>query len=321
VSSACALLPSGTPAQIPRIGYGSYGPREAFTRDWIDPFLEGLRALGYVEGETIAIDWRFTRDQSNEEFHRVAAELVGLSPDVIVSGNAQGIALELKRATTRIPIVAYLLRAVESGFVADLAHPGGNLTGPAGDVPGSFVKPLDLLRDVVPGLAQVVILVDGRAVFNNVGPISGWELFRTEAEEAGLQAERVDVLSADDVEAIFETPAMQRAQAFYCAANGPLQPVAARLAELAIQHRVAGMTNDVFGFVHAGLLMSYGPSVAPISRRVAVYVDKILKGANPRDLPVEQPAVFDLAINVKTLRALGLWIPPSVAPLVTEWVQ
>jgi putative ABC transport system substrate-binding protein len=168
----------------------------------------------------------------------------------------------------------------------------------------------------------VVLLVDGRAALNDsAGARPGWELFRTEAEEAGLQAERVDVLSADDVEAIFDTPAMQRAQAFYSSANGRLQPVVQRLAELAIQHRVAGITNAASGFARAGLLMTYGPPLVPISRRLAAYVDKILKGAKPGDLPVEQPTVFDFAVNVATLQALGLTIPASLAPLVTEWIQ
>src|SRR4029077_2410983 len=146
-SSGCGLqlqAPWVRP-RIPRIGYGSYGPREQYAKDYIDPFLEGMRDLGYVEGKTIAIEWHFTSSDSNDEFRRVAAELAQQSVDVIVAGNSVGIGLEAKQATSTIPIVAFMLLPVENGFVGSLAHPGGNVTGVSADLPGGEAKYVELL--------------------------------------------------------------------------------------------------------------------------------------------------------------------------------
>src|SRR5712691_10231940 len=209
-SSGCGLQAPWAPwvrPRMPRIGWGSYGPREAFAKEYIDPFLQGLRNLGYVEGETIAIEWRFTSDQSNAELRRVAEEMVGLSVEVIVVGLGTGIGLELQKLTSTVPIVAPMISPVERGQVASLAHPGGNLTGPSTDTPGGPAKHLEMLREVVPGLSHVVFLVDGRAAVA-AGADADWETFRITAAAIGLQAERVDLFSAADVEAAFETPAM-----------------------------------------------------------------------------------------------------------------
>ena len=285
-STACGFRAPWAPTRIPRIGYGSYGPREAFATEYMDPFLQGLRDLGYVEGENIAIDWRFTGDQSNEEFHRVATELVGLSVDAIVSAVGVGITFELKKLTTIIPIVAIMLAPVESGLVASLAHPGGNITGVTAETPGGFVKPLDLLREVVPGLTHVAFLVDGRGAVQEVAS-ANWNSFMTSAESVGLEADRVDLVSGADVEAAFQTPAMRRAQAFVRNANGLFLDAPHRLADVAIKYQLPGITNNRRNFVEAGFLMTYGPSQPAIYRRAATYIDKILKGANPADVPIE----------------------------------
>src|SRR5216683_4693088 len=153
--SACGLQAPWVRPRIPRIGYGSYGPRETFAKDYVDPFLQGMRDLGYVEGENIAIEWRFTSGSSNDEFRRVAEELVRQSVDVIVAPNSVGIGFELKRATSAIPILANMLAPVESGLVASLAHPGGNITGLSADVPGGWGKYVELLHEVVPRLERV----------------------------------------------------------------------------------------------------------------------------------------------------------------------
>jgi len=319
-TSACGLQAPWARPRIPRIAWGSYGPREAFARYYIDPFLQGLRDLGYVEGETIAIEWRFTSDQSNAELIRVADELVDLRVDVIVVGLGTGIQNEVTKATSIIPIVAPMLSPVERGLVTSLAHPGGTLTGPSTDTPGGTAKHVELLREVVPVLRQVAFLVDGRASVA-VGANADWAGYRTVAEAAGLQAARVDLFSAADVEVAFETPAMRRAQAFYSDANGLFFDAPEKLADVALRHRLPGITNNRRNFVEAGFLMTYGPNQPAIYRRLAAYVDKILKGAKPGDLPVEQPTLFELFVNVKTLQAFGLTIPPSVLPLVTEWLQ
>jgi putative ABC transport system substrate-binding protein len=307
--------------RIPRIAWGSYGPREgAITELYITPFLEGLRQNGYVEGETIAIDWRFAADQSNAELAHVARELVDLSPDVLVVGLGTGILLEAQRETSTIPIVGPLISPVQRGLVASLARPGGNITGPSVDTPGGFSKHLDLLREVVPGLRDIVFLVDGRATAAQ-GADADWELFRTAAEALDLHADRVNLLSANDVEVAFETPEMHRAHAFYSDANGFFFDAPRKLAEPSLRHRLPSITNNRHDFAEAGFLMTYGPSQSVAYRRLAVYVDRILKGARPGDLPVEQPTSFELFVNVQTLQTLGLSIPPSLQPLVTEWVQ
>jgi putative ABC transport system substrate-binding protein len=179
-----------------------------------------------------------------------------------------------------------------------------------------WAKHLDLLREVVPGLARTVTLVEPA----NPGGVLGWDEFRRAAESAGIQSERVDVRSADELEAAFEAPAFHAAQAFENGAPGLLAPVRARVAELALQHRSPDISIAPLD-ARAGLLMVYGVNQAALYRRAAVYVDKILKGAKPGDIPVEQPTVFDFLVNVKTLQILGLTVPPSMLPLVTEWIQ
>jgi putative ABC transport system substrate-binding protein len=277
--SACGVqAPWAGQRRRPRIGYGSYGPREAYAAAYIDPFVDGLRELGYTNGQTIDIDWRFTSDDSNAEFQRVVRELVDRSPDVLVSGDSVAIGNEMRQATTTIPIVAFLLSPVENGMVGSLARPGSNLTGVSADLPGGEAKYIELLREVVPHLESVALIVDNRP---SVQPGSTrWELFRIAAESVGIQSERVDVTSPDDVEAAFETLTDRKVQAFSCAANGPLRPVASRVAELAVQHRLASM-NRVREWAALGFPMSIGPREADLSRRLASYVDTILKGASP----------------------------------------
>jgi len=305
-----------TQTKIPRIGYLSPGPREAF-RDQVDAFLQGLRELGYVEGQSIAIEWRFTASGPDAQFaERAAAELVGLPVDLIVTSTTPP-TQAAKRATRTIPIVATIVaNPVETGLLGSLARPGGNLTGLTVNVPGLLTKYVDLLREVVPGLSRVAALVQP----TSAAGVSEWNEFRPAAEAAGLVVERVDMDSAADLDRTFETPAIVRAEALACLSSSLVYPVRARFAELALQRRLPTITN-AREFAGDGLLMTYGPNLAAITRRGAVYVDKILKGAEPGSLPVEQPTVFDFVVNLKTAKALGLTIPPSVQPLVTEWIQ
>jgi ABC-type uncharacterized transport system substrate-binding protein len=319
LSSACALLPSQTPAKMPRIGYLGTQDREAMA-DRVDAFLGGLRDLGYVEGQTIAIEWRFSPAEGGEApYGPLVTELVGLAVDVIVVDGGQGVAQAAKRATSSIPIVTTsMFSPVENGLVASLARPGGNLTGLMTTPPGVYAKCLDLLREVVPGLARVAVLVD----VNNPLLREAWAELREAADAAGIQAQQVDLGSAGDLEAAFESSAAGGAQAVIPVANAFLLPLRKRLAELALQHHLPGITLYQF-YAEAGLLMAYGikGGFPTQSRHAAVFVDKILKGANPADLPVEQPTEFDLVVNLSTLNALGLTIPPNVASQVTQWIQ
>jgi putative ABC transport system substrate-binding protein len=316
VSSACNLVaPLSRQPRIPRIGYLTYAPREA-RADRIDAFLQGLRELGYSEGQTISIEWRFYGD--DPELSKLVDDFVQLPVDLIVTEGSTQAAQAAMRATTTIPIlVINSTLPVQIGLVASFARPGGNVTVVAASTPGVATKRLEYLRAIVTGLTRAVCLVDPA----NPSNVAGWEEVHAAATEVGVQADRIDLATVADLDRVFESPIARQAQAIYNSASAFLLPVRARFAELALRYRMpAADINRVFA--EAGLLMTYGPrgGAAAQSHRAAVYVDKILKGARPADLPVDQPTEFDLVINARTAQALGLTIPPEVAAQVTEWV-
>jgi putative ABC transport system substrate-binding protein len=303
---------------VPRIGYLSLGPREAYA-NIVDAFLGSLRDLGYVEGQTIAIEWRFTRsgnDSASAELAELAAELVRLPVDVIVSISSTPASQAAKAATSTIPIVVAASDPVETGLVASLARPGGNVTGVSSAV-GLDTKRLDLLRSVVTGLTRAAALADA------TNPVNAllWDEFRQAAEQVEVQAQRIDLYSTSDLERGFDVAESGGAQALSVIAQALLLPVRKRVAELALQHRVPSIA--VSGeWAEAGLLMTYGSADSLVIRRhAAVYVDKILRGAKPADLPVEQYTVFDFVVNMTTAQALGLTIPSDLATQVTKWVE
>jgi putative ABC transport system substrate-binding protein len=316
LSSACGSLSAQRLAKLPRIGYLCAGTRES-RADRIDAFVQGLADLGYVDGQTIAIEWRFSPEGVENQFASLAADLVRLSVDVIVVEASTPAAQAAKQATSTVPIVASnIALPVQAGLVASLSRPGGNLTALTSSIPGIEGKWLDLLRGVVPGLARLVGLND----LTNDSSNSGWDALRTAAETAKLLIERIDLRSAQELEAAFEAPALGRAQALVNNGTALLAQRRARLAELALQHRLPAISKNR-PEAEAGLLMTYGPSLPANSRRAAVYVDKILKGARAAELPVEQPTTLEFVVNVKTAQALGITIPPDVAAQVTEWIQ
>jgi putative ABC transport system substrate-binding protein len=299
---------------MPRIGYLSLGPREAYAANE-EAFLDGLRELGYVEGQTIAIEWRFAPAGSEAAWAELAAELVRLPVDVIVSFGSTALTLAAKAATNTIPIVIDASGPVESGLVASLSRPGGNITGVAVQN-GVNPKHLELLRSVVPGLTRAAAFV---ATTNPAGPPQ-WDEFRAAAEAAGVQAQLVEVNTPGDLEEAFDRTERGGAQALSVAAQSVLLPVRERVAELALQHRLPSITRGG-GYADAGLLMTYGAKQLWSYRRAAVYVDKILKGAKPADLPIEQSTEFDFVVNLKTAQALGISFPPDVAAQVTQWID
>jgi putative ABC transport system substrate-binding protein len=314
VSSACDLLP--VTRRMPRIGYLCAGTRES-RADRVDAFIGGLHELGYVEGQTIAIEWRFTPEGIENQFAELAADLVRLSVDVIVVEASTPAAQAVRRATGTIPIVASnIALPVQAGLVGSLARPGGNLTALTSSISGIEGKWVELLQEVVPRLARVVGLNDS----TNDSSASGWEQLQTATEAAGLQLERVDLGSAQELEAAFDAPAFGVAQVLVNNAIALLSTRRARLAQLALQHRLPSISKNC-PEAEAGLLMTYGPNLPTNSRRAATYVDRILKGARPADLPIEQPGSLELIVNVRTAEALGLTIPASMQPLVTEWIQ
>jgi len=316
LSSACTVEPPQARAKLPRIGYLSPGPREAYI-DAAGAFLEGLRGLGYIEGQTIAIEWRFASaaSVSDAAWRELAADLVRLNVDVIVSLQTTAAALAAKAATSTIPIVANSAAPVESGLVASLSRPGGNVTGLGGFV-GQNAKQLDLLRAVVPGLTRAAAFVDA----SNPANPPQWDEFQRAAEKSGVLAQRIELHSTNDLDGAFDLIEVGGAQALNVIGAAMLLPVRQRVVELALQHRLPSIERNSL-WAEAGLLMVYGANNLAEFRHAADYVDKILRGAKPGDLPIEQPRVFDLVVNLKTAQALGLTIPADVAAQVTEWIQ
>jgi putative ABC transport system substrate-binding protein len=264
--------------------------------------LLGLHELGYVYGEHFVTEVRGA-DGRPERFPALAAELVGVPADVIL---APGPALPaLKQATSTIPVImTATLDPVRQGFVQSLGRPGGNFTGFSLQSPEAVGKRLELLKEVVPGTAPVGVIWDRPSILD-------WQAAEAAARERGWKLLSLEIRDTADIEGTFKAATGARAGALLVSAAGILFPRAQWLAELSTKNRLPA----VYGlreYVEAGGLISYGPEINDIWRRAAVFVDKIFKGAKPADLPVEQPTKFELVINLKTAKALGLTIPPSV---------
>jgi putative ABC transport system substrate-binding protein len=305
--------PAGKAA--PRIGYLDGGSRSPNSVR-VEAFRKGLRELGYVEGQNIAIEWRFADGQGDRLPH-FAAELVDMKVDVIVTGGA-GATRPAKEATVTIPIVmAQDSDPVESGFVAGLGRPGGNVTGLSTLHPATSVKRLEILKDLLPKLSRVAVFGTSSWAGNAYG------LRETEraAGTLGIKLQYVDVLRRSDFEIAFQSAAKARADAVIVLVWGPLaNPHQREIAALAVKSRLPTIYRDREQ-VGAGGLMSYGPNIPDLFRRAATYVDKILKGAKPADLPVQQPTKFELVINLKAAKALGLTIPPSLLLRADEIIE
>jgi len=270
---------------------------------------EGLRDLGYVEGRNLAIEYRWA-DDKYERLPALAAELVQSRVDVIVTYGTPG-CLAAKKATTTIPIVmASVGDPVRSGLVASLARPGGNITGLSIQDFELSIKRLELLKELVPTALRVAHLqVAGTQPTDVAEALQRQE--DAAARSIGLQLQRVVVRGPSDFADAFSLMGKNGAQALTVANVAPLGAYAAQIAALATKHRLPTIGGGK-GMAFAGLLLTYGPDISALHRRSATYVDKILKGAKPADLPVEQPTSFELVINLKTAKALGLTIPQSV---------
>ncbi len=299
--------PLGAGAQaaerVPRIGYLAAGSRDDLLEG---AFRQGLRELGYVEGQTIAIEYRYAEGRL-DRLPNLAAELVGLKVDVIVVGGTHA-AGAVREVTRTIPVVMGAGGdPVAAGIVASLARPGGNVTGFSFMSPDLGGKRLQLLKEAVPKVSRVAVLFNPA----NVGSV----LERKSAEDAagalGVRLQPLEVRRVDDLEGAFRAAARERAQALIAFRDAVVDANRGRILDLAARGRLPTMFEQR-DFVEAGGLMSYGPSLPDLFRRAATYVDKILKGAKPGDLPVEQPTRSELVINLKTAKALGLTIPPSI---------
>jgi putative tryptophan/tyrosine transport system substrate-binding protein len=316
-----AVAGAGFPAaaqqtpKIPKIGL-LFGSTPAAVAQFVEAFKQGLRELGYVEGKTFVLEHRYGEGKP-ERLPELARELVGLKVDVILAGGDISIAA-VKRETRTIPIVmTFSSDPVGAGFVASLARPGGNVTGlstVSADLSG---KRLELLREAVPGLSRVAFLWN---------PDLRGHLFEYKETEAAarslrLELQSVEVSSAADLDRAFSAVTSQRAQALLFP---PVNPVTVsnrgQIARFAQKNRLPSMYG-IREYVEAGGLMSYGASVPDTFRRAATYVDKILKGAKPADLPVEQPTKFELVINLKTAKAIGLTMPPALLQRADQVIQ
>ena len=270
---------------------------------FFNALLRGLRELGYVYGEHFVTEPRGGEGKP-ERFPSLAAELVRLQVDVIVSAGPALPALKL--ATSTIPVVmGGAGDPVGSGFVQSLARPGGNFTGLSLQLVETTPKRLELLKELVPGAAPVAVLWDPRA-----GLLS-WQAAEAAARERGWKLLSLEIRDAAEIEGLFKAATDARAGALLVFAAGFLFPHARRVAELAARSRLPAM-YELRPYVEAGGLISYSTDLIEIWRRAAVFVDKILKGAKPAALPVEQPTKFELVVNMRAAKALGLTIPPSI---------
>jgi putative tryptophan/tyrosine transport system substrate-binding protein len=282
----------------------------------IAAFRQGIQELGYVEGKSVLLEVRFAEGVA-ERLPQLARELVALKPNVIVATTDPSIAA-VRRETQTIPIVmVFSSDPAGAGFVASLARPGGDVTGLSGLSPQTSGKRLEPLREVVPGLSRVALLWDPDSRGNLL------EYKETEAVATSLHVElqSVELFRIEDLDRAFSAITNARAQALILPTGNPI--VVARRGEVASLAQRSRLPS-IYGareFVDAGGLMSYGPNIADMFRRAAIYVDKILKGAKPADLPVEQPTKVDLVINLKTAKALGLTIPPSLLRRADDVIQ
>jgi putative ABC transport system substrate-binding protein len=302
----CVSSQAQQPVKIPRIGYLTAVSLFAYSTR-VEAFRQGLREHGYVEGNNIVIEWR-SSEGIRERTPALAAELVRLKVHVIVSGGL-GATRAAKVATSTIPIV--MTRdsdPVTNGFVASLARAGGNITGFSNLRPELSGKRLELLKEIVPKLSRVAVFA------SSISPDNAQVLKELDlaAGPLGVKLQYLDIQSPEDFETAFQDAAKGRAEAVLVRVPGPiLSPRRTKVAALAVKRRLP-VIYDRAEEVEAGGLMSYGVGIPELHRRAAMYVDKILKGAKPADLPVEQPIKFEFVINLKAAKQIGLTIPPNV---------
>jgi len=292
-------------AKMPRVAYLS-NARFSEIPYRVAGFRQGLRELGYMEGKNIVVEWR---EGTNDQVPALVSEVIGLKVDVIVAA-AGSLTRAVKAATSTVPVVmAQDSDPVGNGFVTSLSHPGGNVTGLSTLAPELNGKKLEILKEVTPGISRVAVFVS-----SNVGDFSHVSKKEVELAAAALRLKihYLDVLTPADFENAFKEAIKGRAHGALMEVGGPVAiPNRKKTAELAVKSRLPVMYRRIQD-VEAGGLMTYGVNIADLDRRAATYVDKILKGAKPANLPIEQPKKFELIINLKAAKQIGLMIPPTV---------
>jgi ABC-type uncharacterized transport system substrate-binding protein len=293
---------------------GILGPGSAAWSHLVSALMQRLRELGYIENRTVAIEYRWTEGR-DERYAAMAAELVKLKVDIIVALGTQA-TLAARKATAVISIVFPIASdPVGDGLVASLSRPGGNVTGLSTQQPDLAGKRLEILREIVPGLRRLAVLANGhnRLAILNVGEV------QAAAPKLGLEVNTLDVRLADDI-----APAIEqlkgRTQAIYVVGDSFAFENQIQINTLALVGRLPTMHNGR-GYVETGGLVCYGPSFSDLFRRAGDYVDKILKGAKPADIPVEQPTKYELVINLKTAKALGLTVPDTLLARADEVIE
>jgi putative ABC transport system substrate-binding protein len=282
---------------------------------FLNAFFDALRESGWIEGKNVTFEHRYAENRL-ERLPELAAELVRLNVDVIVAAGTLA-PLAARKATTTIPIV--MLAAgdpLSSGLVASLARPGGNVTGMSLMTPDLGGKRLELLKEVLPRLARVAVLWNAA----NPYPAIVFKETQTGGRTLGIEVQSLEVRSPDDLDGAFEAVRQQRPDALITVEDPLTGDNRKLIADFAIKHGLPSL-HGIKEFVAVGGLMSYGASLADLARRAANYVDKILKGAKPADLPVQQPTKFEMVINLKTAKALGLVLPASVLARADEVIE
>ena len=314
LAAGCGSLPfqSQQPTRVPRVGFlftGSSGPSPN-----VEAFKQGLRELGYVEGQNVVVEWRYA-EGSGDRLRDLAAELAQLPLDVIVT-HAAGVDAA-KQASGTIPIVSAVAGdLVGVGHAASLARPGGNVTGLTNLAPQLAGKRLELAKETLPGLSRVALLWNPqeRAMVLEFGEA------KVAAQALGVQLQSLEVRDASDFEGAFEVATGGRVEVLMVVQTVFFIRNRTPIVELAEKSRLPTVSGDP-DFARAGGLIAYGPNIAGMFRQAATFVDKILKGAKPGELPIEQPTKFDLVVNLRTAQALTLTIPQSVLVQATEVIQ
>ena len=288
-----------------RIGYLGAASAAA-NRERIEAFRQGLRELGYIEGKNITVEYRYA-DQHYDRLPALAAELLGLKVGLIVSGGSS-VTRPLKKATSTIPIVMTNdADPVGDGMVASLARPAGNITGLSTLAPQLSGKRLELLREVVPKISRVAVLWAS----NDAGTEESLKTLELAAKALDIKLQLIELRAAKDIDDAFRDAAKQRAEGVLVVAGALLVAQRAQIIKLMAENWLPAIYHRS-GFVTDGGLIFYGVNLPDLSRRAAVYVDKILKGAKPGDIPVERPTKFEFIVNLKAAKQIGLAIPPNV---------
>ena len=302
------------PRKIPRLCFLTFDPGSLQSTRFA-AFFEGLRDLGYVQGQSILIDY-LTADGQAERYSALAAECLRLGADVIVTSTTPA-TLVAKSATRTIPIVMVGLGdPVGTGLVDSLARPGGNVTGLSLMFPALAVKRLELLREVVPQISRVLVLTH----LSDPVAASSVKALEEAARALGMKLLIQDIRTPGDLPAAFEAGVKERAEGVINTGESIFAVNRARLAELAVRHKLPGVYH-LRVIAEAGGLMSYQPVTALQHRRAATYVDRVLRGAKPADLPIEQPTQFELIVNLKAAKALGLTVPPTLLARADEIIE